>query len=561
MRQKQTVETQISDFIESYSALTGIKRQICALVAGGLTALAQAPLHFLPICFLTFPLLMLLLDGVDRHRVFSKNRFTLTRRKCSRFGLIALTGWSFGFGYFVIGLWWIGYMMLTDGDAFGWLMLPLATLGLPALMAAYYAVAVLIQTLLARHGLGRILALGFGFGVAEWLRGILFTGFPWNAIGYSALPSPLLMQIAAVIGLNGVNVLAVLIYTMPVLLIDRKTSSFERWTGVALGVGLICLIVGFGAWRLHGLPAVEDVADSVGTRVRLVQPSIAQQEKMDDRARLEIFNRHLHLSQMPPENGQNLPDLIVWPETSVPYILAYNQEAVAAIADMLTPRQLALVGTVRAEWTSNPAQAVYYNSLEIINAQAEIVGHADKTHLVPFGEYLPWPDFFKFLGLHAAAEMTGGYSAGANHVSLRVSDQVTILPLICYEAIFANEMDYQGGKANVLLNISNDAWYGATFGPPQHFHQARLRAIEQGMPLIRSANNGISAVVDPYGRIIASLQLDDVGFIDATIPAAIQPIWQGGAGALQFFVLLAVLWLAIGGFKLKTRTYRQRCAA
>jgi len=516
-----------------------LKRQICAFVLGSVSALATAPFHLWPICFVTFPLLVLLLDNLPHRQL----------------GLAILTGWSFGFGYFVCGLWWIGYLMLVDGSAFGAMMLPLAALGLPALMALYYAFSIFIQTLLDCRGYGRILALAIGFGLGEWLRGVLLTGFPWNAIGYTIMPSPLLMQSAAIFGLYGVNALAVLIYATPVLLIDKKTALFERLLGLAIAAGLIGLIIGFGAWRLSDVAEISSMRQMAGTRVRLIQPSIAQQEKIDDDNRFENFSRHLSLTQAPPAAGQREPDLIIWPETSVPYLLAYNHGAIEAIAQALKPHQLALVGTVRAEPDIDPAKPRYYNSLEIINAQGEIIAHADKAHLVPFGEYLPWPSLFNLLGLHAAAEATGGYSSAPDHVSLRLNDAVTILPLICYEAIFPTEMNYQGDKANLLLNISNDAWYGVTPGPYQHFHQARLRAVEQGMPLIRAANNGISAVIDAHGREVAMLDLNEIGFIDASVPPAIEPIWQDGPGISQLFAVLALLLAAMGICRLTQKNH------
>jgi len=533
-------------FFRNFYLKAGLRRQICAFVLGGLTALAQAPFHLFFICFFTFPLLIMLLDGINQNQALSRRR---------QLGVATLTGWSFGFGYFVSGLWWLGYLMLTEGSAFGMMMVPLAMLGLPALMAVYWGLAVFIQTLLSCRGYARLLALAFGFGLAEWLRGVLFTGFPWNAIGYSAMPSPLWMQIAAVIGLYGVNGLAILVYAAPVLLINKpKIRKFERSLGLSVGVGIVILSAGFGLWRLHGLPESEAIRQQAGTSVRVIQPSIAQQEKIDDANRFENFNRHLRLTQAPPLPGNRPPDLIVWPETSLPYILAYVDEARTALAGALQPHQLALIGTVRAEIGGNLAKPAYYNSLEILDAQGSILAHADKAHLVPFGEYLPWPHLFSLLGLHAAAEMTGGYSTAQNHVSLRLNETVTIVPLICYEVIFPTEMDYQGERANLLVNISNDAWYGTTPGPAQHFHQARLRAVEQGMPLIRGANNGISAVIDPYGRIIAKLDLNEVGFIDSTLPPAIHPIWTGGPGILQLFSLLAVFLLGIFGLKIQNRS-------
>jgi len=539
MRQNQRFETRLPKWliasIKIKTVPTGFKRQGWAFLIGVLTAFAQAPFHLLPVCFITFPLLLWLIDGIDKVKITPLRQIFLT----------ALLGWSFGFGYFFSGLWWIGYLMLTDGSAFGVMMLPLAALGLPAMMAVYYALALVIATRLARHGYARLLALAIGFGLAEWLRGVLFTGFPWNAISYSAMVHPLLMQIASLVGLYGVNALAVLIYATPILFFDRKTSKNARIAGISIAISLVGLIIAFGFWRLSDLPEIDEMRQSAGTRVRLIQPSIAQQEKIDDDNRFKNFSHHLQLTTAPPAPGHPLPDLIVWSETSVPYILAYVREARESLAKVLMPGQLLLAGTVRAEIGDNPAKPNYYNSLEVINEKGETIDHADKAHLVPFGEYLPWPELFHLLGLHAAAEMTGGYSTAAHHVSLRLNEEITILPLICYEIIFPTEMTYQGEQANVLLNISNDAWYGVTPGPWQHFHQARLRAVEQGMPLVRGANNGISAIVDAYGRIVAMLNLNEVGFIDATIPPAIAPIWPGGANEIQLFGMLAIFLAAI----------------
>jgi len=202
--------------------------------------------------------------------------------------------------------------------------------------------------------------------------------------------------------------------------------------------------------------------------------------------------------------------------------------------------QLALVGTVRAD-VEDMANPAYYNALEIVDAQGHIIAHADKAHLVPFGEYLPFQSLLARFGLGAMAEAAGGYTAAKQLVSIPLNDTITLLPLICYEAIFYGNLDYEGGEANVMVNISNDAWYGVTPGPAQHFHQARLRSVEQGKTMIRVANNGISAVIDPYGRIIAKLALNEVGFVDATIPLRTVPTWYEYSKKLPVFCLFFVL--------------------
>jgi len=516
------------------SRLTGMKHYGPAFLSGAVSSLVLAPFHLVFLCFITFPLLVLMLDGIYQDR-----RIT-GRRRLMR---VAMTGWSFGFGYFVAGLWWLGHAVLLGDVGASVIMLPLAVVGLPAFLALYWGLATLLQALMWRRGYGRLVALAAAFMLAEWLRAVLFTGFPWNAIGYSAMPTPLWMQIAALVGLDGVNGLAVLLYTTPAMLWDPHLSAKIRAFGVA--AGLVVLTFLFGLVRLEGLPAPEILANMQDTnkqdiRVRLVQPSIAQSDKQDPVSDRQNFDKHLQLTRAPPLASMPPPDLIVWPETSVPYILAFVPEAVEAIASSLQQGQLALVGTVRADMEdmANPA---YYNALEIVDAQGRIVDHADKAHLVPFGEYLPFQSLFARFGLGAMAEAAGGYTAAKQLVSIALNDRVTILPLICYEAIFYGNLDYEGIEANVMVNISNDAWYGTTPGPAQHFHQARLRSVEQGKSMIRVANNGISAVVDPYGRIIARLALNEVGFVDATIPLETVSTWAGYGRKLPVFCLFFIL--------------------
>jgi len=515
--------------IETIRGLTGIKRTVLAGFCGAITALALAPLHLVPVCFVSFPILLLLLDGLYA----DANGMSLRQ-----YAKVALTGWSFGFGYFVAGLWWLGNAVLVEGVGASSLMLPLAVLGLPATLALYWGGATLLQAMMARTGYGRIVALAAAFMIMEWLRGTFFTGFPWNAIGYTAMPSPLWMQIAALIGLDGVNALAVLVYATPVLCTNLKPRGNRL--GLVIAGGLIFFSAAFGAGRLYGLSPVTEMVDAEGVRVRIVQPSIAQSDKQTATRDREIFDQHLHLTRQPPPSKAKRPDLIVWPETAVPYILAYEPQAVEMIGKTLQEGQLALVGTVRAE-TQNPTGTTYYNAMEVIDSQGRLIGHADKTHLVPFGEYLPFQSLFARFGLGGIAETVGGYSAAKFRTSLRLNESITILPLICYEAIFPHELAYQGSRANVMINISNDAWYGATPGPAQHFHQARLRTVEQGMGMIRAANNGISAVLDPYGRIVAQLALDEVGFIDATIPQETVPIWYEYYQNLPVFCLFFIL--------------------
>jgi len=524
--------------------LTGMKHYGFACLAGAVSSFALAPFHYVFLCFITFPLLTLLLDGIYQDET------TTERRRLLR---VAGTGWSFGFGYFVAGLWWLGHAVLLGDVGASLIMLPLAVVGLPAFLAIYWGLATLLQALMWRRGYGRLVALAAAFMVAEWLRAVLFTGFPWNAIGYSAMPSPLWMQIAALIGLDGVNGLSVLLYTTPAMLWAPRVTGKMLAFGVAGSLLIFTLL--FGLARLEGLPAPQTLANAQGVRVRLVQPSISMRDKQDPVSDRQNFDKHLDLTKAPPRDNQPPPDLIVWPETAVPYVFALVPEAVEAVAESLQEGQLALVGTVRADMKdiANPA---YYNSLEIIDARGHIIGHADKAHLVPFGEYLPFQSLFARFGLSAMADSVGGYTAAKQLMSIPLNDSITLLPLICYEAIFYGNLNYEGEEANLMVNISNDAWYGDTAGPAQHFHQARLRSIEQGKPMIRVANNGISAVIDPYGRIIAKLALNEIGFVDATIPLKTVPSWNGYSKKLPVFCLVFILLTISCNIKTFLSTYK-----
>ncbi|MEZ5810453.1 MAG: apolipoprotein N-acyltransferase [Rhizobiaceae bacterium] len=483
--------------------LWGWRRAAVAFVAGALAVLAQAPFDFFAVCFISFPVLVWLLDGAT-----PEGRPGLIRRLWPAF----VTGWWFGFGYFLAGLWWIGNAVLVEAEEFAW-ALPLAVLVLPALLALFYGFATAAARLVWANDIGRIAALAAGFGLAEWLRAVLFTGFPWNAIGYAAMPVPLFMQPVAAIGLYGVNAVAVFVFAMPALIAARR----GRLAGLVSVVAIVAAATGFGLWRL-GLPAEAGRTVSV----RIVQPSIDQAGKWDATLRDEIFARQIGLSGEPPAEGAPEPRLIVWPETSVPFLFTDRPDALAAIGELLSDDQVLLAGAVRVEAGAGGAER-YYNSVIAIDGGGEIAAAADKVHLVPFGEYLPLADLLGSLGLRQFVNAPGVFSPGSSRSMLEVAGGVRLLPMICYEIIFPGELD-EADSADAIVNITNDAWYGDTPGPYQHFRQAQVRAVEAGLPLIRAANNGISAVVDARGRIVDAFGLNVVGNIDASVSVGRFPV-------------------------------------
>ena len=478
--------------------LSGTRRALTAFFAGLVGVLALPPFGFPAALFVSFTLLVWLLDGAS-----AAPEAGVLRRLAPALRI----GWLFGFGYFVGGLWWLGNALLVEADAFAW-ALPLAVFGLPAFLALYYGFAAALARLFWSDGMGRIAALAFAFGVGEWLRGVLLTGFPWNAVGYGAMPVPLLMQSAGIVGIAGMNALAVFVFAAPALLGTRR----GRGVGLTLAGLLFAAHLGYGYYALHVVPTPE----SETTMIRLVQPVIDQAMKLDDSARAEIFEKHLALSAAPPEEGGKRPDVIVWPETSIPFILTDNPDALVRISEVLADDQMLIAGAVRTESAGSGKAPRYYNSIYAIDGKGQIVAAADKVHLVPFGEYMPFGDMLESFGVDAVA-MPGGFSAAREHSLLEAAGK-GFYPLVCYEAIFPAEIGAAADGAAALLNVTNDAWFGDTPGPYQHFLQVRIRAIERGLPLIRAANNGISAVVDAKGQVVSGLAYDVPGVVDATLP-------------------------------------------
>ncbi len=518
----------------------GWKRALIALLAGACGALATAPFSLPIVFFLSFPLLVWLMDGLAAAPgagAFGKLRAAF------------FTGWLFGFGYFVGSLWWIGNALLVEADEFAW-ALPLAILGLPAYLALYYGLAAAMARLFWSDGVGRIAALAAAFAIAEWLRGWLATGFPWNAIGYAAMPIPLLMQSVHFAGLFGVTAGAVFVFSAPALLGTRR--------GLVPGALVACLLlaahVGYGAYRLQETPATPAAKGPV---IRLVQPVIDQMKKMDDKEKSAVFEEHLRLSTEKLPGVADKPNIIVWPETSIPFILTDNQDALTRIADVLDDDQILIAGAVREEApAAGSSSSRYYNAILVIDGRGNIIAGADKVHLVPFGEYVPFEDFILNLGIRAVAQMPGGYSAAAVPRLLELPGGIKLYPLICYEAIFPDEIAEAVNEATALVNITNDAWFGNSPGPYQHFLQARIRAVETATPMIRDANNGISAIMNNRGEIISGLDLNAKGAVQATLGSSVEKKWSHADRNLHFWliVFLLILWAAFSRVSFKSRT-------
>jgi apolipoprotein N-acyltransferase len=520
--------------------LTGARRAVAAILAGAISALAFAPFGLWPILFLTFAVLVWLLDGC----------YAANRMRGPRLQAAALTGFWFGFGYFFVSLYWVAEAFLVEPERHAWL-LPLVMIAMPGGMALFFSGATALAILLWRPGGARALALAIAFALAEYARGHVLTGLPWNLLGYSLAENAGLMQLASLFGVYALSLVAVLVFASPACIVTPTGSRLAAPKSAAAMSGLLLILLALGyAWGERRLDNAG--VDTTDIRLRIVQANIDQANKWRPENAAPIFDEYIDLSKSAGgTRGLQGVSLVIWPETAVPFLLADSPDALAAIGELLPDGSTLLVGSARLietrDESGNIEERRVYNSLLVIDDKANVAGVYDKIHLVPFGEYLPFQDFLESLGFLQLTGVRGGFSPGRGPRLLAVPGAPPASPLICYEIIFPDAIIAFEGRTGWLLNVTNDAWFGTSAGPYQHFHQARIRAVEQGLPLVRAANTGISAIVDPYGRIVAELGLGERGVVDGLLPRALNPtlfVRHGRAIELAVLGLALLAWFA-----------------
>lgn len=491
----------------------------------------MAPLNLFAVLFITMPILIWLLDGAAGEH---------DRPAAGILPAMAI-GWFFGFGYFLAGLYWVGEAFYVEARIFAW-MVPFVLVLLPAGIALFTSAACGLAIAFWPSGYGRIVALASAWTAFEWVRGHILTGFPWNAIGYAFSGSDILAQSASLWGIYGLSFFVILIVAAPATLADEyaveRSTLMKRLVGPAVMVVSVCALAAFGHMRLSDGPAA--MLDNV--RVRIVQPNIPQDEKWVPANRNRIFARYLELSnQATSPETMGIADIthLVWPESAVPFLLARRPEALAAIAALLPEGTRLITGGLRrVDGNAGSSGAQIANSVMVVDSNGAIEATYDKAHLVPFGEYLPLESFLRPLGLRKLVAMPLGFVAGPGPKTLPAGDAPSFGPLICYEAIFPAAVAEKDNRPGWLVNVTNDAWFGSSIGPHQHFQQARMRAVEEGLPLIRAANTGISAIVDPFGRILKQRGIGVTGVLDSRLPAALPPTIYARYRDLPLLVLL-----------------------
>ena len=448
-----------------------------------------------------------------------------------------LVGWTFGLGFFATGFTWITNAFFVDRETFAALAVP-AVGGLAAGFALYIsvvAVAVAVFPAASPEALprGRMLHAAYRaaffaavWALVEWWRCWFLTGFPWNPIGSVWVAVLPVLQGASVVGVYGLSFLTVLAAASVMMLVrspDRRLST------VVVAVCHLPLVLS-GIWgaALMSRPVPGPVP---GVMLRLVQPNIAQADKW----RPGLRDRHLVDQVRMSVDGADAVTHVLWAETAAPFSLNRAPQALATVATAVPDNGVLLTGAPRIIGDGADRQA--FNSLYAVSNSGEIVATYDKTHLVPFGEYTPlrW--------LIPLPQLTGGtgFAAGPGPQTLTVSGLPPFSPLICYEIIFAGAVTQPERRPNWLFNLTNDAWFGMSSGPYQHLAAAQLRAVEEGLPVVRVANTGISAVIDSHGRTITSLGLEQRGFIDSVLPQAPPPTVFARTGNALFLVITLLI--------------------
>ncbi len=457
-------------------------------------------------------------------------------------------GFFFGFGYFFAGLWWIGSAFLVESEDFLW-ALPIAIVAVPFALALFWGGATALARVFWSGDAGRLFMLAASFTLFEYLRGFIATGLPWNPISGAAFFTPVMMQSASVTGIYGMTAFAAFAFsTAGIIVPGVGNQSRARKFTLIVSAFFVLTHVGYGVWRLQ--EAKSEFVSEV--ELRLVQPNIDQRYKFDKEKEAENFQAYMDLSVSPGKDGKNGlagTTHLIWPESVFPYLLTQRRDALAAIGSMLPEGTSLLTGAARAEAATSGSEGFVFNSVYVIDHQGEIVSAADKTHLVPFGEYVPFQGIVGTLGIEQLANQDGGFEPGSSRKLLSTGIGPKILPLICYEIIFSGSLWNKEERPGWIVNLTNDAWFGNTPGPYQHLRQSVLRGVEEGLPVVRVANSGISGVYDAYGRVVQELELGQAGIIDSKLPKALEPTlfktWNGKLHWVVFglFFLLGIFSL------------------
>ncbi len=468
--------------------LSGWRRRFLWLVSGAVAVLALPPFFFLPALPIAFAVLLWSLEGV----------------KCNKGALSA--GWWFGTGHFAAGFYWVSHAFLVEPEIYGW-MIPFVLLGLGGGLAIFPMVAVWASWWMTREIIGRAVMLAAFWAVAEFLRGHLMTGFPWNLLAHVWAIDPAPMQFSAIVGVYGLSVITGLFATLPATFIAGRAGRLTAFAGIMIAG----LLWGGGAFRLALVGSVDaevPVSEDLPL-VQVVQPNIPQREKWVPELQDQHFAKLLRLSRRPADMAPDRKRIVIWPETAATFFVETQPVRRLQMASVLGSDDILVTGAPRT-YPRDTDEFKVWNAVQVLDSTGEIVASFDKFHLVPFGEYVPFRNWIPIPKLTAGRT---DFSFGPGPQTLDIAGLPSFSPLICYEVIFPGAVIDDADQPDWLLNVTNDGWFGKSAGPYQHLAATRFRSIEEGRPLVRAAYTGVSVMYDAYGRELARLPLSAEGVL------------------------------------------------
>lgn len=465
-----------------------IHKKLLAFLLGGVAVQALPPFYHWYVLFISFSgLLWLITTAQDKKQTFA-------------------LGYWFGFAYFAFGLFWVNNALLVNPEKTGWLI-PVTFMASGAFFGVFFGIPTLL-TCLAKTKLAKYFALAAWIVVFEWIRSWILTGFPWNLIGTSLSFNLNLIQLSSVIGTYGLSLLVILATSAPALYKNPLTLK-HIIIPLSVPVTIICLLYYYGTYRIADLTDVE----TSSVKIRLVQPNIPQSIKWSEDLREKHFQKYLNLSSSQPTDDISM---IIWSETASPYPLDLDKNAASRASKILKENAYLTTGVIRYQNDYYGGWKPYNSSL-IINHNGNIEDFYDKSHLVPFGEYIPLRQWLPDI-IRPVTNIISNLEAGTGPKIIKLGSLPPFSIQICYEIIFPHQIINPAEKPEWLINLTNDGWYGISSGPYQHLVSTQMRAIEEGLTIVRSTGSGISAVINRYGKIIDDLGLNKEGLLDVSLP-------------------------------------------
>ena len=513
--------------------LRGFRAYALAFLTGALGVMTFAPFHFLfllPVCLCV---LVWQLDG------------------CQTVRRTIAIAWTFGLGFYGVGLHWMANAFFISGTENIPYLFPLVACLMILLPLFFVIGCVLARRFLWGDGLPRLLALAAAITLTDWCRGhFMADGLPWNIWGNTLTASLPWAQAASLVGVYGLSLVSVAIALVPALFGDgrREARMADKRTRLLAPCAALVLAVAVWLWGAH---RINSAPEHEGIAVRIVQPKINQRDKIKGKNINEMANVILRLSFRPDSYGNAPePDVIIWPEVAIPVAIENESVLREHLAKYMSPGSLLVAGSFR--YGADLPKEKSYNSLLVLDDKAETVEHYDKQHLVPFGEYVPYKVFFEKTGLKVLTR-EGGFRTGTGSRLLELGDFPDAGALICFEVIFSGDIFTPGERPDWLINVSNDAWFGDSIGPWQHLDQAAVRAIEEGLPIARSTNTGISALIDSRGRILAKLGIGERDVLDVRLPPPAPPTVFSRVGDIPMFAGAFLLLLLSAGSRFRKK--------